>query len=103
MNELELIKLWNQKRSQIVSAQMAPTLMLGVIVIALAFGKLSDASGTSAGIGYLAIGVVAATGLLATISQFAAIRDAEALVKDLANASDLSAVGTVIKDSFLGT
>jgi len=47
----------------------------------------------------LAIGVVAATGLLATISQFAAIREAEALVKDLANVSDLSATGTAIKDS----
>ena len=99
MNELELVKLWNQKRSQIVSAQMAPTVMLGVIVIALAFGKLTDASGTSAAIGYLAIGVVAATGLLATISQFAAIREAEALVKDLADVSDLSATGTAIKDS----
>ena len=99
MNELELVKLWNQKRSQIVSAQMAPTVMLGVIVIALAFGKLTDASGTSAAIGYLAIGVVAATGLLATISQFAAIREAEALVKDLADVSDLSATGTTIKDS----
>jgi hypothetical protein len=96
MNELELIKLWNQKRSQIVSAQMAPTLMLGVVVIALAFGRLTDA--TSA-INYLVIGVVAATGLLATISQYAAIREAEALVKDLAKVSDLSATGTVIKDS----
>jgi len=96
MNELELIKLWNQKRSQIISAQMGPTVMLGVIVIALSFGTLTDAP---AAISYLVLGVIASTGLLATISQYAAIREAEALVKDLENVANLSATGTVIKDS----
>ena len=96
MNELELIKLWNQKRSQIISAQMGPTVMLGVIIIALSFGALTDAP---AAIGYLVLGVIASTGLLATISQYAAIREAEALVKDLGNVASLSATGTIIKDS----
>jgi hypothetical protein len=96
MNELELIKLWNQKRSQIISAQMGPTVMLGVIIIALSFGALTDAP---AAISYLVIGAIAATGLLATISQYAAIREAEGIVKDLGNVASLSATGTVIKDS----
>ena len=96
MNELELIKLWNQKRSQIISAQMGPTVMLGVIVIALSFGTLSDAP---AAISYLVIGVIASTGLLATISQYAAIREAEAIVNDLGNVASLSATGSIIKDS----
>ena len=96
MNELELIKLWNQKRSQIISAQMGPTVMLGVVIVALSFGALTDAP---AAIGYLVIGAIAATGLLATISQYAAIREAEGIVKDLGNVASLSATGTVIKDS----
>lgn len=96
MNELELVKLWNQKRSQIISAQMGPTLMLGVLVIALAFGALADAPDA---VNYLVLGVIASTGLLATISQYAAIREAEALVKDLENVANLSATGSVIKDS----
>jgi len=96
MNELELIKLWNQKRSQIISAQMGPTVMLGVVIIALSFGALTDAP---AAITYLVIGAIAATGLLATISQYAAIREAEGIVKDLGNVASLSATGTVIKDS----
>lgn len=96
MNELELVRLWNQKRSQIISAQMGPTVMLGIVILALAFGKLTDAP---AAISYLVIGVIASTGLLATISQYAAIREGEALVKDLANIASLSATGTIIKDS----
>jgi len=96
MNELELIKLWNQKRSQIISAQMGPTVMLGVVIVALSFGALTDAP---AAISYLVIGAIAATGLLATISQYAAIREAEGIVKDLGNVASLSATGTVIKDS----
>lgn len=96
MNELELVRLWNQKRSQIISAQMGPTVMLGIVIIALSFGKLTDAP---AAISYLVIGVIASTGLLATISQYAAIREGEALVKDLANIASLSATGTIIKDS----
>ena len=96
MNELELIKLWNQKRSQIISAQMGPTVMLGVVIVALSFGALTDAP---VAISYLVIGAIAATGLLSTISQYAAIREAEGIVKDLGNVASLSATGTVIKDS----
>lgn len=96
MNELELIKLWNQKRSQIISAQMGPTVMLGVIIIALSFGALTEAP---TAISYLVIGAIAATGLLATISQYAAIREAEGIVDDLRNVASLSATGTVVKNS----
>jgi hypothetical protein len=90
MEEDDLLELWNTKRSQVIHAQIAPTLMLiGVFVVA-AFGKFETASD---GAKYLAIGVAAATGILAIISQYAAIREAEVLLIDLKrieNSSELS-------------
>jgi len=80
MDEKNLIDLWNTKRTQIINAQMAPSLMLiGVFVLA-AFGKFDGASDATK---YLTIGVAAATGILAIISQYAAIREGEALLVDL--------------------
>jgi hypothetical protein len=90
MEEDDLLELWNTKRSPVIHAQIAPTLMLiGVFVVA-AFGKFETASD---GAKYLAIGVAAATGILAIISQYAAIREAEVLLIDLKrieNSSELS-------------
>ena len=80
MDEKGFLELWNTKRTQVISAQMGPTLMLiGVFVLA-AFGKFETASD---GAKYLTIGVAAATGVLAIISQYATIREAEALLLDL--------------------
>ncbi len=90
MEEDDLLELWNTKRSQVIHAQIAPTLMLiGVFVVA-AFGKFETASD---GAKYLTIGVAAATGILAIISQYATIREAEVLLIDLkrlTNPSELS-------------
>ena len=80
MDEKGLLELWNTKRSQVIHAQIAPTLMLiGVFVVA-AFGKFETATD---GAKYLTIGVAAATGILAIISQYATIREAEVLLIDL--------------------
>ena len=90
MEEDDLLELWNTKRSQVIHAQIAPTLMLiGVFVVA-AFGMFEDATD---GAKYLTIGVAAATGILAIISQYATIREAEVLLIDLKrleNSSELS-------------
>ena len=90
MDEKGLLELWNTKRTQIISAQMAPTLMLIGIFVLAAFGKFDGATDATK---YLAIGVAAATGILAIISQYATIREAEALIVDLkrvTNPSELS-------------
>jgi len=80
MDEKGLLALWNDKRSQIVNAQIAPTLMLiGVFTLA-SLGIFKNASNSAR---YLTIGVAAATGILAIISQYAAIREAESLLLDL--------------------
>ena len=90
MKEDDLLELWNTKRSQIIKAQMAPNLMLIAIFVLAAFGKFETAND---GAKYLAIGVAAATGILAIITQYATIREAEALLVDLnrvANPSELT-------------
>ena len=90
MDEKNLLDLWNTKRSQIIKAQMAPNLMLIGIFVLAAFGKFDGASDAAK---YLAIGVAATTGILSMITQYATIREAEALIVDLkrvTNPSELS-------------
>ena len=80
MDEKNLLDLWNTKRTQIIKAQMAPNLMLIGIFVLAAFGKFD---GATDGAKYLTIGVAAATGILSMITQYATIREAEALMIDL--------------------
>ena len=96
MNEKDLLQLWNTKRTQIINAQIAPTLLLiGVFVLAV-FGKFEMANDATK---YLTIGVAAATGILAIISQYAAIREAEALIADLKKVDKPSKLSKKISDS----
>lgn len=96
MDEKNLLDLWNTKRTQIINAQMAPSLMLiGVFVLA-AFGKFNGASDATK---YLTIGVAAATGILAIISQYAAIREAEALLVDLNRLKSSSELAKKVAES----
>ncbi len=90
MDEKTLLSLWNEKRMQIIIAQIAPALVLIAVIVLAAQGTFASASNPSK---YLVIAVAAITGILAMISQIAVIREAEALVADLGklqNASDLS-------------
>ena len=96
MDEKTLLKLWSSQRSQIISAQLAPSLVLIAIFVTASFGKFA---GAADGAKYLAIGVAAATGILAAISQYAAIREAEALVLDLKKLDKPSAVAKKVGQS----
>ena len=90
MDEKGLLDLWNTKRTQIINAQKAPNFMLIGIFVLAAFGKFEMATDATK---YLVLGVAAATGILAIISQYATIREAEALLVDLnriAKPSELS-------------
>ena len=80
MDEKGLLDLWNTKRTQIINAQKAPNFMLIGIFVLAAFGKFEMATDATK---YLVIGVAAVTGILAIISQYATIREAEALLVDL--------------------
>jgi hypothetical protein len=96
MNEKDLIKLWNQMRMQIIVAQLAPSLVLIWILVLAGMDKFATASD---GTKYLAIGVAAVTGILAIISQYAAVREGEALVEDLVKAAGKSTLGKRISES----
>jgi hypothetical protein len=96
MDEKSLIKLWNENRTQIIIAQISPALVLIGLVALSAYGKFTDASD---GAKYLALGVAAVTGVLAMISQYAAIREAEALIADLKKIEKRSALADKIADS----
>ena len=96
MDEKGLLALWNEKRSQIVNAQIAPTLMLiGVFTLA-SLGIFKNASNSAR---YLTIGVAAATGILAIISQYAAIREAESLLLDLKKLTNPSELAKKVASS----
>ena len=96
MNEKDLLELWNTKRSQIINAQIAPTLMLIAVFVLAAFGKFATATDATK---YLTIGVAAATGILAIISQYAAIREADSLISDLKKVNKLTKLSKKIADS----
>jgi nitrogen fixation/metabolism regulation signal transduction histidine kinase len=87
MNELALLKLWNQKRSQIIQAQVAPALVLIGAMVLAALGIFDKANDSAK---YLALGVVAVTGILAMITQYVTMREAEALIADLKKIKDAS-------------
>lgn len=96
MDEKDLIKLWNSMRSQIIAAQIAPTLLLISVFVLAAFGKFEAASDA---VKYLTVGVAAATGILAIISQYATIREAASLIVDLKNVNKPSALAKKISGS----
>jgi hypothetical protein len=96
MNEHDLLKLWNQKRTQIIHAQVAPALVLIGVMVLAAYGVFETANDAAK---FLALGVAAVTGILAMITQYAAIREAEALIVDLRAAKGSSALAKKIADS----
>jgi hypothetical protein len=96
MDQKELLDLWNTKRSQIIMAQLSPALVLTAVFVTAAFGKFETASDAAR---YLTIGVAAVTGILAVITQYATIREAEALLVDLKRQENKSALTSKISES----
>jgi hypothetical protein len=96
MDEKDLIKLWNGMRSQIINAQMAPALVLTALVALASFDKFDAASDATK---FLAVGVAAITGILSMMSQYAAVREGQAVLVDLKNVKSKSELGKQIAGS----
>jgi hypothetical protein len=96
MDERSLLKQWNQMRAQIIQSQVAPALVLIAIFVMASLGMFTDATD---GAKFLAIGTAAATGILAIISQYAAVREGEALLVDLKRVDKPSNLAKKIADS----
>lgn len=96
MDERELLSLWNTKRTQIITAQFAPSFVLVAVFVTAAFGKFADATDA---VRYLTIGVITAVGVLTVINQYAVIREAEALLLDLGKIEKKSELGKKVAES----
>ena len=96
MDQKELLALWNAKRQQIITAQMSPAFVLIAVFVTAAFGKFETAPDS---VRYLTIGVAGVTGILAVITQYATIREAEALLLDLNKVENKTALTQKIAGS----
>jgi hypothetical protein len=96
MDEKTLIRQWNVLRTQIIQAQVAPALVLIGVMVLATLGLFESASDSAK---FLVLGVAAVTGVLATISQYAAVREGEALIVDLGKVDKPSAVSRTIAGS----
>jgi len=96
VQEEALLRLWNTKRTQIITAQFGPTAVLIAIFVLAAQGAFASDRPAAR---YLAVGVAAVTGLLAFISQYAAIREGQALAEDLGKVANPTALAQTIAAS----
>ena len=80
MNEKDLIKLWNNSRAQIINAQMQPVLVLIAAFVLSTLGYFDKATDSAK---YFALVVIAITGILTTVNQYAAIREGESICEEL--------------------
>jgi len=96
MEEKSLLKVWHESRSQIIQSQVAPALVLIAIMVLAALNVFETANDAAK---YLTLGVAAVTGILATISQYAAVREGEALITDLRKLDKKSALAEKIAES----
>ena len=75
---------------------MSPAFVLIAVFVTAAFGKFETASDS---VCYLTVGVAGVTGILAVITQYATIREAEALLLDLNKVENKTALTQKIADS----
>lgn len=80
MNEKDLVELWNDKRKQIIAAQLHSVIALAVITVVALQGEFEGAY--SFAIAFASTFLVT-VGALSVLNQFAIIREARSLVKDI--------------------
>jgi hypothetical protein len=97
MNENELISIWNQQRAIRVKSQLAPTLLLSVVLALAATGNLDKYSDST--LKLFVIGLVASGGVFSVSAMVAAIRDSLAVIDSLKALKSLSPLGKSIKKS----
>lgn len=102
IREKDLLPIWNAQRSQRVASQLAPTILLAVVLTLGATGKLSYKSPLD--IKAFAVGLVAAGGIFSVTGMLASISDGRALTRAMREAPDISQLGLAItkKSGYLG-
>jgi hypothetical protein len=97
MNENELITIWNQQRAIRVKSQLAPTVLLSVVLALAATGNLNSSSDSTLKV--FVIGLVASGGVFSVSAMVAAIRDSLAVIDSLKALKSISPLGKSIKKS----
>ena len=98
MREKDLLLLWNGQRSQRISSQLAPTILLAATLALVATGKLTYRSPVD--VKAFAVGLVAAGGAFSLTGMLASIKDSLALTRAMREVNDLSQLGvSVLKNS----
>jgi hypothetical protein len=94
MDEVTLINIWNAQRKSIAHAQLISVIIISAVVALIATGQFANSSDD---VKIAVIAAIGTTGILSLISQFAIIREAKMVVKDLAKAK--SNTGKIIAAS----
>ena len=97
MNENELVAIWNQQRAIRVKSQLAPTVLLSVVLALAATGKVSSSSDST--LKLFVIGLVASGGVFSVSAMVAAIRDSLSVIDSLKALKSVSPLGKSIKKS----
>ena len=98
MREKDLLQVWNSQRSQRISSQLAPTILLAATLALVATGKLTYKSPVD--VKAFAVGLVAAGGAFSLSGMLASIKDSLALTRAMREVNDLSQLGvSVLKNS----
>ena len=96
MNEKDLVELWNDKRRQIISAQMPSVIALAVITVMAMMGYFDGEYTYAQSFAALLLVTV---GSLSVLNQLAVIREAQTIVKDLEAIANPSALSKTIASS----
>jgi hypothetical protein len=96
MTEKDLVELWNDKRRQIISAQLPSVIALSVITVVAMMGYFEGAYTYAMSFAALFLVTV---GSLSLLNQFAVIREAKSIVRDLQALDNASGVAKDIAAS----
>jgi hypothetical protein len=98
MDEVTLINIWNAQRKSIAHAQIVSVIIISAVVALISTGQFATAADD---VKIAALAAVGTTGILSLISQFAVIREARMIVKDLAKAKSNTGKIIAASDSYL--
>lgn len=94
MREKDLLQIWNGQRSHRISSQLAPTILLSVVLALIATGKLNYKSALD--VKAFATGLVVAGGAFSVTGLLSSIRDSRALTRAMQEVNDVSQLGLSI-------
>ena len=94
MREKELLQVWNSQRSQRITSQLSPAIMLATVLVLITTGELTYKSPID--VRAFAVGLVAAGGIFSISGILASLRDSMALTRAMKEANDVSQLGISI-------